>query len=118
MMNAMNKGMYVISGDSIADLEAGLAEMKRQIAAGVQWGVCGGTAPTAETKEEKEDNDCYPYEDDCDWDVCWECDKEDCNDCDLFDDDEKDCEEVEDEKETDDELIKAILNLIEKFKAD
>lgn len=127
MMNAMNKGMYVISGDSIADLEAGLAEMKRQIAAGVQWSICGGTAPKTETKKEKDD-ECWECDDcDCDWDICWGCDKEDCHDCDILNTEEdcccdEDCpydEEEEEEEETaDHELIKAILDLIEKFKAD
>lgn len=124
MMNAIDKGMYVISGDSIADLEAGLAELKRQVAAGVKWGVCYGEAPKIETKKEKDDDCCdedcnnCPYDtddgDEEDWDVCWGCDKEDCHDCDIFDDKEED----EEESTVDNELIKAILDLAKKFKAD
>ena len=61
---------YILTGNSIEDLEKGLAEMKRQIAAGITFSVCYGG-------DDKYRNTC----DKCDLEK--ECDNDDCNDCDY-----------------------------------
>ena len=73
---------YILTGDSIEDLEKGLAEMKRQIAAGITFSVCYGGDKSEFEKE---------------------CDNDDCNDCeyDIIDsygnyDSEYECEENDD----------------------
>lgn len=111
---------YILTGDSIADLEKGLAEMKRQIAAGVTFSVCyGGDKSEFEKEHDREysDDDCndcdydiidsygnydseYECEEDDDWKVCTE---EDCDDCPLIDKDE---EEEEEETEVKEEVDK------------
>lgn len=83
---------YILTGDSIADLEKGLAEMKRQIAAGISFSVCcGGYKSEFEKECDNDDpnddcNDCeydiidsygnydseYECEDNDDWDICYE----------------------------------------------
>ena len=101
---------YILTGDSIEDLEKGLAEMKRQIAAGISFSVCyGGDKSEFEKECDNDDcNDCeydiidsygnydseYECEEDDDWKVCTE---EDCDDCTLMDEDEKEENEVKEE---------------------
>lgn len=96
---------YILTGDSIEDLEKGLAEMKRQIAAGITFSVCyGGDKSEFEKECDNDDcNDCeydiidsygnydseYECEDNDDWDICYE------------DEEEKEEEETEVEEETD-----------------
>ena len=79
---------YILTGDSIEDLEKGLAEMKRQIAAGITFSVCYGGDKSEFEKECNNDdcNDCeydiidsygnydseYECEEDDDWDICYE----------------------------------------------
>lgn len=79
---------YILTGDSIEDLEKGLAEMKRQIAAGITFSVCyGGDKSEIEKECDNDDcNDCeydiidsygnddseYECEDNDDWDICYE----------------------------------------------
>ena len=104
---------YILTGDSIEDLEKGLAEMKRQIAAGITFSVCyGGDKSEFEKEYDNDDcNDCeydiidsygnYDSEHECedndDWKVCTE---EDCDDCPLMDEDEEE-EENEVKEEVD-----------------
>ena len=103
---------YILTGNSIEDLEKGLAEMKRQIAAGITFSVCyGGDKSELEKEHDNDDpnddcNDCdydiinsygnynseHECEEDDDWDICTE---EDCDDCPLMDEDKD-----EEEKET------------------
>lgn len=105
---------YILTGDSIADLEKGLAEMKRQIAAGITFSVCyGGDKSEFEKEHDSEysDDDCndcdydiidsygnydseYECEENDDWDICTE---EDCDDCPLMDEDEEEENEVKEE---------------------
>jgi hypothetical protein len=108
---------YILTGDSIEDLEKGLAEMKRQIAAGITFSVCyGGDKSEFEKECDNDDcNDCeydiidsygnydseYECEEDDDWKVCTE---EDCDDCSLMDEDEE--EEEEEETEIKEEVDK------------
>lgn len=83
---------YILTGNSIEDLEKGLAEMKRQIAAGITFSVCyGGDKSEFEKECDNDDpnddcNDCeydiidsygnydseYECEDNDDWDICYE----------------------------------------------
>ena len=83
---------YILTGNSIEDLEKGLAEMKRQIAAGITFSVCyGGDKSEFEKEYDNDDcNDCeydiidsygnYDSEHECedhdDWDICYEDDEE------------------------------------------
>lgn len=87
---------YILTGDSIEDLEKGLAEMKRQIAAGITFSVCyGGDKSEFEKEHDNDDpnddcNDCdydiidsygnydseYECEEDDDWDICYEDEEE------------------------------------------
>ena len=105
---------YILTGDSIADLEKGLAEMKRQIAAGITFSVCYGGDKSEFEKEHDSEysnddcNDCdydiidsygnydseYECEENDDWDICTE---EDCDDCPLMDEDEEEENEVKEE---------------------
>lgn len=107
---------YILTGNSIADLEKGLAEMKRQIAAGITFSVCyGGDKNEFEKEHDSEysDDDCndcdydiidsygnydseYECEEDDDWKVCTE---EDCDDCPLMDEDKDEEEEETEVKE-------------------
>ena len=101
---------YILTGNSIEDLEKGLAEMKRQIAAGITFSVCyGGDKSEFEKEYDNDDcNDCeydiidsygnydseYECEEDDDWKVCTE---EDCDDCPSIDEDEEEENEVKEE---------------------
>ena len=83
---------YILTGNSIEDLEKGLAEMKRQIAAGITFSVCyGGDKSDLEKEYDNDDcNDCeydiidsygnydseYECEDNDDWDICYEDEEE------------------------------------------
>ena len=87
---------YILTGNSIEDLEKGLAEMKRQIAAGISFSVCcGGDKSEFEKECDNDDpnddcNDCeydiidsygnYDSEHECedndDWDICYEDEEE------------------------------------------
>ena len=60
---------YILTGNSIEDLEKGLAEMKRQIAAGISFSVCYGGD---KSELEKEYDSEYECEDNDDWDICYE----------------------------------------------
>ena len=91
---------YILTGDSIADLEKGLAEMKRQIAAGITFSVCyGGDKSELEKECDNDDpnDDCNVCEEDTDWDICSVCTEEDCDDCPLMDEDEEEENEVKEE---------------------
>ena len=126
---------YILTGNSIEDLEKGLAEMKRQIAAGITFSVCyGGNKSEFEKEHDNEysDNDCndcdydiidsygnynseYECEENDDWDICTE---EDCDDCPLMDEDEEEEEEENEVKEETDkdkaiaEMAKEIVAVI------
>lgn len=102
---------YILTGNSIEDLEKGLAEMKRQIAAGITFSVCcGGDKSEFEKECDNDDcNDCeydiidsygnYDSEHECedndDWDICYE--------------DEDEEEETEVEEETDKNEVAAAI---------
>lgn len=127
---------YILTGDSIADLEKGLAEMKRQIAAGITFSVCyGGDKSEFEKEHDNDDpnddcNDCdydiidsygnydseYECEDNDDWDVCTE---EDCDDCPLMDEDEEEENEVKEEVDKNEvaaAIVKGIVTAFENFR--
>ena len=98
---------YILTGNSIEDLEKGLAEMKRQIAAGITFSVCYGGDKSELEKEcdnEYSNDDRNVCEEDTDWDVCSVCTEEDCDDCPLMDEDEE--EEKEEETEVEEETDK------------
>lgn len=85
---------YILTGNSIEDLEKGLAEMKRQIANGITFSVCygGDTVNKSDFEKEYDSN----YSDDCDCDIY--CCSDDCDECDCNEDEdwdiyEFDCEE-------------------------
>ena len=99
---------YILTGNSIEDLEKGLAEMKRQIAAGITFSVCyGGDKSEFEKEHDNEysNDDCNECEEDTDWDVCSVCTEENCDDCPLMDEDEEE-EEEEEENEVKEEVDK------------
>ena len=75
---------YILTGNSIEDLEKGLAEMKRQIANGITFSVCYG-GDKSDFEKEYDSN----YSDDCDCD----CDIYCCNEDEDWDIDEFDHEE-------------------------
>ena len=107
---------YILTGDSIEDLEKGLAEMKRQIAAGITFSVCyGGDKSELEKECDNDDpnddcNDCeydiidsygnydseYECEDNDDWDIC-------------YDDGEEEEEETEVKEEVDKNEVAAAI---------
>ena len=92
---------YILTGDSIEDLEKGLAEMKRQIAAGITFSVCyGGDKSEFEKENDSEysNDDRNVCEEDTDWDVCSVCTEENCDNCPLMDEDEEEEEEEEEEE--------------------
>lgn len=115
---------YILTGNSIADLEKGLAEMKRQIAAGITFSVCyGGDKSEFEKECDNDDpnddcNDCeydiidsygnydseYECEDNDDWDICYEDE----------DEDEEEEEEV-DKNEVAEAIAKGIVAAIKDF---
>ena len=101
---------YILTGNSIEDLEKGLAEMKRQIAAGITFSVCyGGDKSELEKECDNDDcNDCeydiidsygnYDSECECEEDDDWKvCTEEDCDDCPLMDEDEEEENEIKEE---------------------
>ena len=110
---------YILTGNSIEDLEKGLAEMKRQIAAGITFSVCyGGDKSEFEKECDNDDcNDCeydiidsygnydseYECEEDDDWDICME------EDCPLMDEDEEEEEETEVKEEVDKNEVAAAI---------
>ena len=97
---------YILTGNSIEDLEKGLAEMKRQIAAGISFSVCYGGDKSELEKEcdnEYSNDDRNVCEEDTDWDVCSVCTEENCDDCPLMDEEE---EEEEEETEVKEEIDK------------
>ena len=100
---------YILTGDSIEDLEKGLAEMKRQIAAGITFSVCYGGDKSEFEKEcdsEYSNDERNVCEEDDDWKVCSVCTEEDCDDCSLMDEDE---EETEVEEEVDKNEVAAAI---------
>lgn len=122
---------YILTGNSIEDLEKGLAEMKRQIAAGITFSVCyGGDKSEFEKECDNDDcNDCdydiidsygnydseYECEEDDDWEICME---EDCDDCPLMDEDEEEENEVKEEvdkNEVASAIAKGIVAAIKDF---
>lgn len=82
---------YILTGNSIEDLEKGLAEMKRQIAAGITFSVCYGGDKSELEKE-------------CDNEYS----NDDCNDCPLMDEDEEE-EETEVKEEIDKNEVAAAI---------
>ena len=106
---------YILTGDSIADLEKGLAEMKRQIAAGITFSVCYG-GDKCDLEKECDNDDCN----DCDYDIIdsygncdseYKCEEED--DWDICYEDEEEEEETEVKEETDKD--NAVAKMSEKF---
>ena len=120
---------YILTGDSIEDLEKGLAEMKRQIAAGITFSVCyGGDKSEFEKEHDNDDcNDCdydiidsygnydseYECEEDDDWKVCEE---EDCDDCPLMDEDEEEENEVKEEVDKNEVAAAIAQGIVAAFK--
>lgn len=110
---------YILTGNSIEDLEKGLAEMKRQIAAGITFSVCyGGNKSEFEKEHDNEysDDDCN----DCDYDIIdsygnydseYECEEDD--DWDICYEDEEEEEETEVKEEVD--KNKAITEMTEEI---
>lgn len=112
---------YILTGNSIEDLEKGLAEMKRQIAAGITFSVCyGGDKSELEKENDSEysNDDRNVCEEDTDWDVCSVCTEEDCDDCPLMDEDEEEENEVKEEvdkNEVASAIAKGIVAAIKDF---
>ena len=120
---------YILTGDSIEDLEKGLAEMKRQIAAGITFSVCyGGDKSELENDDPNDDcHDCdydiidsygnydseYECEENDDWKVCTE---EDCDDCPLMDENEKEETEVEEEVDKNEVAAAIAQGIVAAFK--
>ena len=119
---------YILTGDSIADLEKGLAEMKRQIAAGISFSVCyGGDKSELEKECDNDDpnddcNDCeydiidsygnydseYECEDNDDWDICYEDEEEE-------EEEENEVKEEVDKNEVATAIAKGIVAAIKDF---
>lgn len=119
---------YILTGDSIADLEKGLAEMKRQIAAGITFSVCyGGDKSEFEKECDNDDpngdcNDCeydiidsygnydseYECEDNDDWDICYEDEEEE-------EEEETEVKEEVDKNEVAAAIAKGIVAAIKDF---
>ena len=113
---------YILTGDSIEDLEKGLAEMKRQIAAGITFSVCyGGDKSEFEKECDNDDcNDCeydiidsygnydseYECEEDDDWDICYEDEEEE---------EENEVKEEVDKNEVATAIAKGIVAAIKDF---
>ena len=88
---------YILTGNSNEEHEKGLAEMKRQIAAGITFSVCYGGDKNELEKEydsEYSNDDRDVCEEDTDWDVCSVCTEEDCAACPFMDEDEEEVNEV------------------------
>lgn len=107
---------YILTGNSIEDLEKGLAEMKRQIAAGITFSVCYG-GDKSEFEKECDNDDPNDDCNDCDYDIIdsygnydseYECKEED--DWDIcYEDEEEEEEETEVKEEVDkNEVAEAI----------
>ena len=113
---------YILTGNSIEDLEKGLAEMKRQIAAGITFSVCyGGDKSEFEKECDNDDcNDCeydiidsygnYDSEHECedndDWDICYE---------DEDEEEENEVKEEVDKNEVATAIAKGIVAAIKDF---
>lgn len=117
---------YILTGNSIEDLEKGLAEMKRQIAAGITFSVCyGGDKSEFEKECDNDDpnddcNDCeydiidsygnydseYECEDNDDWDICYEDEEEE---------EENEVKEEVDKNEVASAIAKGIVAAIKDF---
>lgn len=102
---------YILTGNSIEDLEKGLAEMKRQIAAGITFSVCYG-GDKSEIEKECDNDDCN----DCEYDIIdsygnydseYECEEED--DWDICYEDEEEEEENEVKEEVDKNEVAAAI---------
>ena len=65
---------YILTGNSIEDLEKGLAEMKRQIAAGITFSVCYGGDKSELEKECDNDDIIDSYGN---YDSEYECEEDD-----------------------------------------
>ena len=120
---------YILTGDSIEDLEKGLAEMKRQIAAGITFSVCyGGDKSEFEKEYDNDDpnddcNDCeydiidsyknydseYECEDNDDWDICYEEEEEE------EEEEENEVKEEVDKNEVATAIAKGIVAAIKDF---
>ena len=120
---------YILTGDSIEDLEKGLAEMKRQIAAGITFSVCyGGDKSELEKECDNDDpnddcNDCeydiidsygnydneYECEDNNDWDICYEDEEEE------EEEEETEVKEEVDKNEVATAIAKGIVAAIKDF---
>ena len=120
---------YILTGDSIEDLEKGLAEMKRQIAAGITFSVCyGGDKSDLEKECDNDDpnddcNDCeydiidsygnydseYECEDNDDWDICYEDEEEE------EEEEENEVKEEVDKNEVATAIAKGIVAAIKDF---
>ena len=118
---------YILTGNSIEDLEKGLAEMKRQIAAGITFSVCyGGDKSEFEKECDNDDpnddcNDCeydiidsygnYDSEHECedndDWDICYEDEEEE--------EEETEVKEEVDKNEVATAIAKGIVAAIKDF---
>lgn len=114
---------YILTGNSIEDLEKGLAEMKRQIAAGITFSVCyGGDKSEFEKECDNDDcNDCeydiidsygnydseYECEEDDDWDICYEDEEEE--------EEENEVKEEVDKNEVASAIAKGIVAAIKDF---
>lgn len=115
---------YILTGNSIEDLEKGLAEMKRQIAAGITFSVCcGGDKSEFEKEHDNDDcNDCeydiidsygnydseYECEDNDDWDICYEDEEEE-------EEEENEVKEEVDKNEVATAIAKGIVAAIKDF---
>lgn len=117
---------YILTGNSIEDLEKGLAEMKRQIAAGITFSVCySGDKSELEKECDNDDpnddcNDCeydiidsygnydseYECEDNDDWDICYEDEEEE---------EEEEVKEEVDKNEVAAAIAKGIVAAIKDF---
>ena len=117
---------YILTGDSIEDLEKGLAEMKRQIAAGITFSVCYGgddkCRDTCDNDDPNDDcNDCdydiidsygncdseYKCEEEDDWDICYEDEEEE--------EEETEVKEEIDKNEVASAIAKGIVAAIKDF---
>lgn len=119
---------YILTGNSIEDLEKGLAEMKRQIAAGITFSVCyGGDKSELEKECDNDDpnddcNDCeydiidsygnydseYECEDNDNWDICYEDEEEE-------EEEENEVKEEVDKNEVAAAIAKGIVAAIKDF---
>ena len=115
---------YILTGNSIEDLEKGLAEMKRQIAAGITFSMCyGGDKSELEKEHDNDDcNDCeydiidsygnydseYECEDNDDWDICYEDEEEE-------EEEENEVKEEVDKNQVASAIAKGIVAAIKDF---